>query len=66
MSIFCNFFRHSKFREFEKKGMREILKKSSKTGDRFTAVSDLKNNEERVLFQAANRQRSQKFPDKVL
>ena len=36
--------------------MLEILKKSSKTGDRFLAVSDLQNNEERVLFQTGNRQ----------
>ena len=36
--------------------MSEILKKSSKSGDRFTAMSDVQNNEERVLFQAGNRQ----------
>ena len=41
--------------------MPEILKKSSKTGDQFTAISDLQSNEERVLFQAWNRQPSRKF-----
>ena len=41
-------------KDFEEKGMSEILKKSSKTGDQFTAISDLQNNEERVLFQAGN------------
>ena len=49
--IFCNFFRHSKFskfKDFEENGMPEILKKSSKTGDQFTAISDLQNNVERV------------------
>ena len=30
--------------------MPEILKKSSKTGDRFTAISDLQNNVEHVSF----------------
>ena len=45
--------------------MPEILKKSSKTGDRFSAISDLQNNEERVLFQAGNRQLSQKFLEQV-
>ena len=45
--------------------MPEILKMSSKTGDRFTATSDLQNNVERVLFQAGNRQLSQKFPERV-
>ena len=45
--------------------MPEILKKSSKTGDQFTAISDLQNNMERVLFQAGDRQLSQKFPEKV-
>ena len=44
--------------------MPEILKKSQKTGDRFTATSDLQNNVERVLFQAGNRQLSQKFREK--
>ena len=32
--------------------MSEVLKKSSKTEDRFTAISDLQNNLERVLFRA--------------
>ena len=45
--------------------MPEILKKFSKTGDRFTAISDLQNNEDRVLFQAEDRQLRQKFPEKV-
>ena len=43
--------------------MPEILKKSSKTGDRFTSTSGLQNNVECVLFQAGNRQLSQKFPN---
>ena len=30
-------------KDFEKEGMQEILKKSSKTEDRFTATSDLQN-----------------------
>ena len=34
--------------------MLAIFKNSSKTGDRFTAISDLLNNEERVLFQTGN------------
>ena len=38
--------------------MPEILKKLSKTGDQFTAISDLQNNEERVLLQVGNRQLS--------
>ena len=45
--------------------MSEILRKSSKTGDLFTAISDLQSNVERVLFQAGNRHLSQKFPEKV-
>ena len=44
--------------------MPEILKKSSKSGDRLTAISDLQNNE-CGLFQARNRQPSQQFPEKV-
>ena len=36
--------------------MLEILKKSSETGDRFTAISDLQNNEEHVSLQTGNRQ----------
>ena len=34
--------------------MLEIFKMSSKTGDRFTAISDLQNKEECVLFQTGN------------
>ena len=45
--------------------MQEILKMSSKTGDQFTAISDLQDNVEHVLFQDGNRQLSQKFPEKV-
>ena len=51
-------------KNFKEKDMPEILKKSSKTGDRFTATSDLQNNVERALFQAGNRQLSQKIPGK--
>ena len=36
--------------------MPEILKKSSKTGDQLTAISDLQHNEERVLVQIGNKQ----------
>ena len=46
--------------------MPEILKKSSKTGDRFTTTSDLQNSMERVLFQAENRQLSQSLQRKVI
>ena len=45
--------------------MPEILKESSKTGDQFTAISDLQDNEERVLFQVGNRQLSGKFSEQV-
>ena len=45
--------------------MPEILKKWSKTGDRFTATSDLQNNVEHASIQAGNRQLSQKFLEKV-
>ena len=45
--------------------MPEILKKSSETGDQFTATSDLQNNVERVLFRVGNSQLSQKFQEKV-
>ena len=48
------------------KGKPEILKKSSKTRDQFTATSDFQYSEERVLFQAGNRQLSRQFPEKVL
>ena len=47
------------------RGMPEILNKSSKTGDRFTAILDLQKNEERVSFQAGNTQLNHKFPEKV-
>ena len=36
------------------KGLLDFLKMSSKTGDRFTAIPDLQNNEERVLFHPGN------------
>ena len=52
-------------KDFEGKGMPEILKKLSKTGDRFTAISDLQSNEEHVLFRAGNRQLRQKYLDQV-
>ena len=46
--------------------MPEILKKSSKIGDQFTAISDLQNNVERVLFQVRNRQLSRRrFSERV-
>ena len=35
-------------KDFEEKGMPEILQKLSKTGDRFTAISDLQNRAERM------------------
>ena len=38
---------------------------SSKTGDQFTAISDLQYSEEHVLFQGGNRQLSQKFSKQV-
>ena len=41
--------------------MREVLKKSPKTEDRFTAISDLQNNEESVLYQSGHRQLSKNF-----
>ena len=43
-------------KDFEGKGMLEIRKTSSKTGDRFTAISDLQDNGERVLCQTETRQ----------
>ena len=52
-------------KDFEEMGIPEILRKSSKTGDRFTAISDLQSNVERVLLQVGNMQLSQKFPEKV-
>ena len=45
--------------------MLEIVKKSSITGDQFTAISDRENNDESALFQAGNRELSRKFPEKV-
>ena len=36
-------------------GMLEILKKWSKTGDRFADILDLQSKSERVLFQNGNR-----------
>ena len=48
----------SQIKDFEAKGMQEILKQSSKTGHRFTAISNLQNNEERVSFQTGNKQLS--------
>ena len=52
-------------KDIEAKGLVEILKKSFKTGDRFTAFSDLQNNEERVSLQAENRQLIRKFSKQV-
>ena len=52
-------------KDFEENGMPEILNKSSKIGDQFTAISDLQDNEERVLFQVGNRQLNQKFSGQV-
>ena len=46
--------------------MPEILKKASKTGHQFTAISDLQYNKERVLFQAGKRHLSRKFSDKFI
>ena len=45
--------------------MPEILKKSSKTGDQFTAISNLQNNVERVLLQFGDRQLSGRFSERV-
>ena len=45
--------------------MPKILKKTSKTGDQFTAISDLHNNEERVLFQTGKRQLRREFSEQV-
>ena len=55
-------------KDFEENGkldLEEILEKSLKTGDRFTAISDLQNNEKRALFQAGNRQLIRKFSKQV-
>ena len=67
MSIFAFFSvpHASRIRDFEEKGMPEMVKKSSKTWDRFTAISDLQNSNERVSVQPGNRQLSRKFLDKV-
>ena len=51
--------------DFEEKGISEIFKKLSKTEDRFTAISDLQNNEEHACFQTRTRQLSQKVPENV-
>ena len=40
--------------------MLEILKKSSEKGERFTAISDLQNNEGRDSFQAGNKETQSK------
>ena len=45
--------------------MLEILQKLSKSGDQFTAIADLQNNKEHVLFQAWYRQLSRKFSEQV-
>ena len=45
----------SRIKDYEAKSKLEILKKSSKTGDRLTAISDLQDNEERVLFRAGKK-----------
>ena len=45
----------------EENGKLEILEKSSKTRDRFQAISHHENNEGRALLQAENRHLSRKF-----
>ena len=45
--------------------MYEILRKSSKIGDRFITISDLHNNGERISFQFENRQLSRKFEEQI-
>ena len=67
MSIFVIFLGtdYSQIKDFEAKGILEILRKLSKTGDRFTAITDLQGKEERALFQSRNRQLSQKFSEQV-
>ena len=68
MSISCNFFKHGQFPELRisrKMVSLKILEKLSESGDRFTAISYLQNNEERVLLQAGNRQLIQKFSEQV-
>ena len=46
--------------------MPEILKKSSKTGDRFTAISDLQNNVERVYFKLGIGNSVESFQNKFI
>ena len=53
-------------KDFEEKGISEILKNSSETGDRFTSISDLKNNLECVLFQTRNRHSLKSFQRKFI
>ena len=50
-------------KDFEGKGKPEILKKSSKTRGSIYSHFRSSNNEEHALFQAGNRQLSQKFPE---
>ena len=68
MNIFCNFWARQilQIKDFEEKGMSEVLKKASKTGDRFTAISDLQNNVERVLFLAGNSNSVKSFQRKFI
>ena len=46
--------------------MPEIFKNSSKTGDQFTAISDLHNNVERVLLQVGNRHSVEGFQNEFI
>ena len=55
----------SRIKDFEENGKLEVLEKSSKRGDRFTAISDLQKNEERAFFQAGNRELIRKFSKQV-
>ena len=48
-------------KDFEEKGMPEILQKSSKTRDGFIAILDCQNNTERALFLVENRQLKRSF-----
>ena len=52
-------------KDFEQKGMPEILKESSKKGIDLQPSQNLENNKERVLFYTGNRQLSEKLPEKV-
>ena len=45
--------------------MFEILRMSSKIGNRFIAISDLYSNEERVSFQSGNRQLSRMIEEQI-